>query len=149
MLPDVENHPGSPRHDGQMNPVATTSSAAADSWLRNYGSAWEQASPQAARKLFTEDCRYFETPFSKPAIGRDGVARYWQAVPDSQTDVAFSHEVLAIQGQTVIAHWSASFTRVPSGNRVKLDGVFVLEFTDAGLCSSLREWWHREETPST
>lgn len=123
--------------------------AAADRWLRDYGKAWEQASPRLASALFTEDCRYYETPFAEPAVGRDGVAGYWQAVPDSQTDITFRHEVLAIQGRTVIAHWSASFTRVPSGIRVKLDGVFVLEFDDAGLCSSLREWWHREETAPT
>lgn len=126
-----------------------SSFAAADRWLRDYGKAWEEASPQRAGELFTEDCRYYETPFSKPEIGRDGVARYWQAVPDSQSEVVFQHQVLAIQGQSVIAHWSASFTRVPSGVHVKLDGVFALEFTDAGLCSSLREWWHREETPPT
>ncbi len=125
------------------------SQAGADNWLRNYGKAWKEAAPQRASELFTEDCRYYETPFSKPEIGRDGVAKYWQAVPDSQSEVVFQHQVLAIQGQSVIAHWSASFTRVPSGVHVKLDGVFALEFTDAGLCSSLREWWHREETPPT
>lgn len=120
--------------------------AAADRWLRDYGKAWEQASPQLASALFTDDCRYYETPFAAPAIGRDGVARYWQAVPDSQADIAFRHQVLAIQGPNVIAHWSASFTRVPTGIRVRLDGVFVLEFDANGLCRSLREWWHREET---
>jgi hypothetical protein len=34
-----------------------------------------------------------------------------------------------------------------TGTRVNLDGVFMLEFSDAGTCSTLREWWHREETP--
>jgi hypothetical protein len=28
---------------------------------------------------------------------------------------------------------------------VRLDGVFVLEFSEDGLCRSLREWWHRDE----
>lgn len=104
--------------------------------------------PDIAIQLFSDDCRYFETPFSEPQIGREGVARYWQAVPESQSDITFRYQVLAVQAQTVIAHWSASFTRIPSHTRVNLDGVFVLEFTDAGLCSTLREWWHREETQS-
>jgi hypothetical protein len=27
-----------------------------------------------------------------------------------------------------------------------LDGIFLLEFNDEGLCRDLREWWHRAET---
>ena len=103
--------------------------------------------PVQAAELFSEDCRYYETPFSAPAVGRDAVRSYWQAVPEGQVGVSFRFRVLAVQSRTVLAHWSASFTRVPTGARVNLDGVFLLEFVDSGLCSSLREWWHREETP--
>lgn len=119
----------------------------AEIWLTKYGQAWEARAPQLAAGLFSEDCRYFETPFSEPAIGRDGVFRYWQAVPEGQSDITFRYRILAVQASTVIAHWIASFTRTAKGARVKLDGVFVLEFTDEGQCRSLREWWHREETP--
>jgi hypothetical protein len=125
----------------------TVSRATAESWLTTYGQAWEGGDPGLAARLFTDDCRYFETPFSDPAMGRDGVLKYWQAVPEGQTDVAFHFQVLATQGQTAIAHWSASFTRLATGTRVHLDGVFLLEFAASGLCSTLREWWHREEAP--
>lgn len=121
--------------------------ATADDWLRKYGQAWEERAPQMAVQLFAQDCRYFETPFSEPQIGRDGVLKYWQAVPDGQTNIAFRYRVLSVQSRTVIAHWSASFTRVASGVQVKLDGMFVLDFDDDGLCRTLREWWHRDETP--
>ena len=122
--------------------------ATAEQWLQRYGDAWERADPSAAAQLFTEDCQYFEKPFSPPACGRDGVLRYWSAVPECQTDVSFRFRLLAVQVNTVIAHWSASFTRRASGSRVALDGVFVLEFDERGLCRTLREWWHREERPS-
>ena len=125
----------------------TMTHAAADSWLKKYGKAWEEGDPHLAAQLFTEGCRYFETPFSEPAVGRAGVLKYWQTVPDAQTDVMFRFRILAVQSQTVIARWSASFTRVSSRARVKLDGVFVLDFDDDGLCNTLREWWHREEAP--
>jgi ketosteroid isomerase-like protein len=120
----------------------------AEDWLQRYGDAWEHAEPAAAAQLFTEDCQYFETPFSPPACGRDGVLRYWSAVPEGQADVSFRFRLLAVQVNTVIAHWSASFTRRASGSRVALDGMFVLEFDERGLCRTLREWWHREERPS-
>jgi hypothetical protein len=119
----------------------------AETWLKKYGQTWEGADPRRAAELFSEDCRYYETPFSEPAVGRDAVRSYWQAVPEGQTDVRFSFRILAVQSPAVIAHWSASFTRVSTRARVRLDGVFLLEFADSGLCSSLREWWHREETP--
>lgn len=120
---------------------------AAENWLGRYGQAWEQGDPHLAAQLFTQDCRYYETPFAEPAVGRDGVLKYWQAVPEGQADVAFRSQVLAVVSQTVIARWSATFTRTASGARVALDGVFVLEFDEAGSCRTLREWWHREETP--
>lgn len=125
----------------QLNP------ASAEDWLRRYGVAWEHADPAAAAELFTEDCQYFETPFSPPACGREGVLQYWSAVQEGQADVSFRFRLLAVQSSTVIAHWSASFTRRVSGSSVTLDGVFVLEFDNRGLCRTLREWWHREETP--
>ena len=131
----------------QGDAAVTMTRATADRWLKKYGQAWQEGDPRLAARLFTETCRYFETPFSEPAVGRGGVSKYWQAVPDGQTDITFRFRVLAVQSQTVIAHWNASFTRVSSGAHVKLDGMFVLEFDDSGLCSSLREWWHREEAP--
>lgn len=122
---------------------------AAEDWLRRYGEAWERADPAAAAQLFTEDCQYFETPFSPPACGREGVLQYWSAVPEGQADVSFQYRLLAVQSSTAIAHWNASFTRRATGSGVALDGVFVLEFDDRGRCRSLREWWHREESPSS
>jgi hypothetical protein len=67
-------------------------------------------------------------------------------VPEGQTDIDFEARVVAVLARTVIAHWTAAFTRIASGTRVALDGVFTLEFNGDGLCSTLREWWHRRET---
>jgi ketosteroid isomerase-like protein len=125
----------------------TLTPATAEHWLQRYGDAWEREDPAAAAGLFTEDCQYFETPFSPPACGREGVLRYWSAVPEGQTEVSFRFRLLALQSSTAIAHWSASFTRRTSGSRVALDGVFVLDFDERGLCRTLCEWWHREESP--
>ena len=50
----------------------TLTHAFADTWLNRYGQAWEQADPAQAAELFAEDCRYFETPYSEPAVGRSG-----------------------------------------------------------------------------
>ena len=117
----------------------------AEAWLTRYGQAWTQGDPELACALFADDCRYYETPYSEPSVGRDAVRRYWQAVPDGQRDVRFAFEVLAVDGAAVIAHWTARFVRVASGAQVALDGMFLLEFASASECRCLREWWHRSE----
>jgi ketosteroid isomerase-like protein len=115
-------------------------------WLYEYREAWQNRQPDQAAALFADNAEYFETPFDAPARGPDAIREYWEDVPRSQEDITFQSRVLAVAGDTAIAHWQARFRRVPSGREVELDGVFVLVFNRAGLCTSLREWWHRRET---
>jgi hypothetical protein len=122
--------------------------AEAEVWLARYGEAWIRGDPDLAASLFSDDCRYYETPYSEPELGRAGVRRYWQAVPDGQRNVDFGFELLAVSGNTAIAHWTASFDRVSTGAHVALDGMLLLEFDGNGACRTLREWWHREEKPN-
>jgi hypothetical protein len=81
-------------------------------------------------------------PFDAPKAGRSGIRDYWATVTADQRNVHFESQVLAVDGQTGVAHWSASLTAASGGVRVELDGAFVLTFDDDGLCSELREWWH-------
>ena len=118
-----------------------------DSWLQAYGDAWENGEPEAARLLFTDDARYYENPFADPIKGIDAIRAYWKAnaVLD-QKDIRFSHELLAVNAELGIAQWHAEFTRLSSGNRVILDGVFKVVFDADGKCREFREWWHRLES---
>ncbi len=118
------------------------------SWLERYGRAWEESDPDAAAALFSQDASYYETPFGAPAQGREGVRAYWANATRNQADISFSYEILSVAKGRGIACWRAGFTRRPSAARVTLDGIFLLEFDDDGLCRELREWWHvSEETP--
>lgn len=114
-------------------------------WLDAYGRAWSNRDPQAVADLFTEDAVYLETPYQDPIRGRAGVVRYWEHLPRTQEDIRFRHEVLSFAGDTGLAHWWASFARIPSGKRVHLDGVLVATFATAGKCRLFREWWHKRE----
>jgi ketosteroid isomerase-like protein len=116
--------------------------AALETWLAGYERAWEQRDASLAVALFTENARYHEMPFDEPKMGRKGIREYWATVTADQRDVQFDSQVLAVQGNTGVAHWSAKFRSQSTGATLELDGVFVLEFDASGLCSSLREWWH-------
>jgi hypothetical protein len=81
-------------------------------------------------------------PFDAPKAGRTGIRDYWTTVTADQRNVDFKSQVVAVNGRTAVARWSATLHSASSGVRVELDGVFVLAFEDGGLCSELREWWH-------
>jgi len=122
-------------------------SAAIENWLAGYAQAWELRDANRAAALFTETAGYHEMPFDAPKVGRTGIRDYWTTVTADQRNVDFKSQVIAVNGQTGVARWSASLTSASSGARVELDGVFILTFDASGLCSELREWWHVRTSP--
>jgi len=126
--------------------AADLTRAALEQWLQRYEQAWESRDPARAAEIFTADATYRETPFAEPFRGRAAVRDYWASVTADQRDVDFNYDVIAVSGDTGVAHWAATFTQPSSGAKVELDGIFVLELDAAGqLCRSLREWWHLPE----
>jgi len=121
---------------------AQLTAAALEAWLARYEEAWEQRDPARAAALFTENAPYHEMPFEAPKAGRRGIREYWATVTADQRDVDFTSSVVAVNGHTGVARWSAKLKSASSGVNVELNGVFVLTFDDSGLCSELREWWH-------
>jgi len=116
------------------------------SWLDAYGRAWGTRDENAAADLFADDAAYEETPFVEPLRGRAEIRAYWAHVARSQEHIKFGYEILSIVENDGIAHWWASFTRVPEKTRVNLDGIFVITLGLDGRCTSLREWWQRKQT---
>jgi serine/threonine-protein kinase len=105
-------------------------------WLDAYGSAWVRADSEAAAELFTNDARYYETPFDPPAIGREGVREHWSAATCTQGNVRFRHETLAIAERRALVRWWVTSLRNPSGARVELEGILMLDFADGGRCQT-------------
>ena len=114
-------------------------------WLEAYRKAWETRDPRAVRELFSEQAVYVERPYREPLRGADAIAEYWSGIAETQDDVHVQVEPLAVAGDVGIAHWWASFRRMPSGKRVHLDGVLAATFAADGTCRLFREWWHKRE----
>ena len=119
--------------------------ASLKTWLDAYGRAWEDHDPSAFTHLFTDDASYYETPFGEPIRGRASLYDYARSGAEAERDVRFWHEPYTA-GEVGVARWGVSFVRVPSGVKVKLDGVFVIRLGDGGKCYEFREWWHRTES---
>lgn len=115
-------------------------------WLKQYGDAWAAGDPDAAVLLFSAAAAYYETPFDPPMVGTEAIRQYWtEGAKTAQRDVVFEATCLSLRGDTGIAHWRATFRRVPSNRFVELDGVLSARFDDASRCEEFREWWHRRE----
>jgi uncharacterized protein (TIGR02246 family) len=116
-----------------------------ESWLEAYGRAWRQKNPQAAANLFAEDGTYQVTLFVEAMRGRSAILAYWSQVARTQQDIQFGYEVVAVTTEVGIARWWASFVIVPPGLQTRLDGIFLISLNAYGRCTSLREWWHKEQ----
>jgi ketosteroid isomerase-like protein len=114
-------------------------------WLEEYGRAWMGRDARAAAELYTVDGTYQVTPFVEPMRGRAAILTYWTHVAETERDIEFGYEVLAVSAEMGIAQWWASFVIVPQGLQTKLDGIFVIDLDAEGRCRSLREWWHKEQ----
>jgi ketosteroid isomerase-like protein len=114
-------------------------------WLDAYGRAWHERDPHAAAELYTEEGTYQVTPFLQPIEGRKSIRDYWDEVAQTEKDITFSYEILVVNEQFGIAHWRASFERTPQGLKTKLDGIFAIRLDASGKCTSLREWWHKQQ----
>jgi hypothetical protein len=114
-------------------------------WLTAYGRAWEARDAEAAAALYAEDGSYQVTPFVEPLRGRAAVLEYWREVARTEENIRFGFEIVAVTPEAGIAHWWAAFVRVPPGMPTKLDGIFVITLNGLGLCTRLREWWHKQQ----
>ena len=115
-----------------------------DAWLSAYGAAWEARDGERAAALFAEDGVYCWGPLEPPLHGRDAIRERWTEATRDQREVAFRHELLGVDGERGFSRWWSSFNEGES--RFELDGVFVLDFGEDGLCTQLQEWWAAQET---
>lgn len=108
-------------------------------WADSYRKAWEDADSEAVAALFSEDSTYRERIYEEPYRGRSGVIEYWNGVTSVQSDVTVRMGEPFVDGsRATVEFWT---TMVVEGDPVTLAGCLLLDFTDDGLCSALREYW--------
>lgn len=108
--------------------------AEATAWAARYFEAWKTNDGATVASLFAPDAVYFYGPFREPARGRDEIVRRWTGNPPPP-DVIAKYEVVAVNGDTAVVHWTVSF------DRTEMDGVLILRFDEHGACCEHREWY--------
>src|SRR5437899_12674874 len=97
-----------------------------ESWLEAYGRAWRDRNPQAAANLFAEDGTYQVTPFVEAMRGRAAILEYWSHVAQTEQDIQFGYEVLAVTAEAGIARLCESFDIVQPGLQPRIDGLYLI-----------------------
>ena len=118
--------------------------AAFQSWLDRYIDAWRLLDPVAIGDLFTPNVRYAYDPWSEAVVGRPAVVASWLAEPDAPGSWEADYEVLAVDGDTGVAHGR---TRYLTDDRTAVDrefaNIFVIRFDGEGRCREFTEWYMR------
>ena len=102
-------------------------------WFIRLGEAWSERNPQKAASLFSKDVEYYESVFDKPCASWNEVYELWKVVPESQKDVTFEHELIAVNDNLAVANWKVTRTTIPANQKQKFDGVFVIKLNSEGL----------------
>lgn len=110
-----------------------------DAWLERYRTAWEDADPEAAAVLFTEDAVYRSSPFREPHIGSEGIHEYWARATGSQREVSVRIGRPVTEGNRTAVEWWA--TMHDDEAEITLPGILFLRFAPDGRCEELREAW--------
>ena len=110
-----------------------------DAWLERYRRAWEEADPEAAAALFTENAVYWSSPFREAHLGQDGIREYWARATGTQSDTAVRFGRPITQGNRTAVEWWT--TMRDEGTDITLPGILFLRFAADGRCEELREAW--------
>lgn len=109
-------------------------------WAEAYRIAWVSADPQAAAALFTEDATYRSNIYEEPHSHRSGIVQYWADVTSAQSEVDVRMGSPLVDGSKVtVEFWTAMKME---DEPITLAGCLLLDFDEAGLCTSLREYWN-------
>jgi ketosteroid isomerase-like protein len=115
-----------------------------DGWMRAYGDAYVARDADAGAALFARDATYQWGPFGPLLHGPDAIREEWaRGVARMGTgEVTFRHEIVACTEDVGVARWLASLPTPTDGERMEIDGIFVVRLRDDGLCREFREWWN-------
>ena len=113
-------------------------------WLERYIDAWRLNDPAAIGDLFSADARYAYDPFDEALAGRAAIVASWLENPDVPGSWEADYEVLAVDGDTFVAHGRSRYL---TDDRTAVDrefaNVFVCRFDADGRCRDFTEWYMR------
>ncbi len=109
-------------------------------WAKKFLGAWADLDPDAALLTLSKNIEYYESPFSPPCESWEKVKSLWEVVPNNQKNITYRYEVVMVEEGLGLIHWRLERTLLPSGERQKIDGVFLVKLNQDGLCTMFKQW---------
>ena len=106
-------------------------------WLDAYVDAWNTYDPDKIGALFSADAEYRYRPSDEPLRGRDAIVADWVSDQDAPGTYEASYAPWAVEGRRAVGTGTSRYT-APDHNTT-YHNVFLLEFDEAGDCSSFTE----------
>jgi ketosteroid isomerase-like protein len=111
-------------------------------WLDGYVDAWKTYDADKIGALFSDDVEYRYHPLDEPLVGRAAVVDNWLENKDDPGTYDAEYSVLAIDGDTYVAHGRSDYFESPGGPlRDQYFNVYVCRFNERGECTSFTEYW--------
>ena len=116
----------------------TMDRAGVELWVAGYERLWRTAGTGGLATLFTEDASYLQSPWARPKVGLDDLARMWEHEREGPDEVlTMASEVLAVEGDTGVVRVEVAYGD-PVTRRWR--DLWVLRFADDGRCAAFEEW---------
>lgn len=114
-------------------------------WLSNYVDAWKSYDPEAIAALFSEDARYYYSPYSEPLEGREAIVADWLKNKDKAGTYTAEYKLMATNGNLAVTNGRSTYFE-DDGKTVRreYDNIFVMEFDELGRCNFFKEWYMKK-----
>jgi hypothetical protein len=114
-------------------------------WLEKFVAAWKSYDAEAIGSLFSEDARYYYSPYQEPVVGREAIVASWLEDADTPGTYDAHYAPIAIDGLTAVVNGHSQYFR--KGSKIvenEFDNIFVLRFDEQGHCTEFREWYMKK-----
>jgi ketosteroid isomerase-like protein len=105
-------------------------------WVFRYVQAWASNDAADIGALFSDDVRYFRSPYGTPWEGRDAVVAGWLDARDEPGTWNFRFEVLGVDDNLGFVQGWTEYR--DDKNYMNL---WVIRLNEAGECTQFTEWF--------
>jgi ketosteroid isomerase-like protein len=107
-------------------------------WVERYERAWRTAGTAEIPSLFTAGATYLHSPYEKPVVGIDAIARMWEQDREGPNEVfTLTTEVVAVDDRTAVVR---AEVRYGQPVRQEYRDVWIFRLEPDGRCSWFEEW---------
>lgn len=107
-------------------------------WIDSYIAAWRSPDTSKLVDLFTPDVSYQVSPWKLPLHGLQELEIFWKHARSGHTEVfELQSAIVAVEGTIAVVRIEVTYEK---GEPRQWRDLWILTFTNEGLCSSFEEW---------